>query len=103
MLQHRCDAAGISIIREEYASCSMLHHLQFSFVGVSERVQDDTGIFLDLPYQGLVKLVSMISKYHSHKLQTNPWHREEEPHINHQTSGRQTKQSNQLSLPHQLR
>ena len=32
---------------------------------------------------------------------TNPWHREEEPHSNHETSGRQTKRSNQLSLPHQ--
>ena len=40
----------------------------------------------------------MIRKYHNHKLQTNPWHREEEPHNNHETTGRQTKQSNQLSL-----
>ena len=30
----------------------------------------------------------------------NPWHREEEPHNNHKTPGRQTKQSNQLSLHH---
>ena len=29
-----------------------------------------------------------------------PWHREEEPHNNHDTAGRQTKQSNQLSLAH---
>ena len=43
----------------------------------------------------------MIRKYHNHKLQTNPWHREEEPHNNHETPGRQIKQSNQLSLPHQ--
>ena len=43
----------------------------------------------------------MIRKCHNHKLQTNPWHREEEPRNNHETSGRQTKQSNQLSLPHQ--
>ena len=43
----------------------------------------------------------MIRIYHNHKLQTNPWHREEEPHSNHETPGRQTKQSNQLSLPHQ--
>ena len=28
----------------------------------------------------------MISKYHNHKLQTNPWYREEEPHNNHSTS-----------------
>ena len=26
---------------------------------------------------------------------TNPWHREEEPHKNHETPGRQTKQRNQ--------
>ena len=43
----------------------------------------------------------MIRKDHNHKLQTTPWHREEEPHNNHETPGRQTKQSNQLSLPHQ--
>ena len=41
----------------------------------------------------------MIRKYHNHILQTNPWHREEEPHNNHETPRRQTKQSNQLSLP----
>ena len=43
----------------------------------------------------------MIRKYHNHKPKTNPWHREEEPHNHHETPGRQTKQSNQLSLPHQ--
>ena len=43
----------------------------------------------------------MIRKYHNHKLQTNPWHREEEPHSNHETPKRQTKQRNPLSLPHQ--
>ena len=35
----------------------------------------------------------MIRKYHNHKLQTNPWHREAEPQNNHETPGRQTKQS----------
>ena len=40
-------------------------------------------------------------KNYNHKLQTNPWHHEEEPHNNQETPGRQTKQSNQLSLPHQ--
>ena len=47
-----------------------------------------------------IKKVSMIRKYmyHNHKLQTNPWHRDEEPHNNHTTQGRQTKQTNQLSL-----
>ena len=35
------------------------------------------------------------------QMQTRPWHHEEEPHNNHETPGRQTKQSNQLSLPHQ--
>ena len=43
----------------------------------------------------------MIRKYHNHKLQTTPWHREEDPLNHHETSGRQIKQSNQLSLPHQ--
>ena len=36
----------------------------------------------------------------SHKLHTNHSHRKEEPHNNHETPGRQTEQSNQLSLPH---
>ena len=39
-------------------------------------------------------------KRHNHKLQTNPWHREEKPHNNHETQGRQTKQSNHPSFPH---
>ena len=43
----------------------------------------------------------MIRKYHNHKPQTNPWHSEEEPRNNHETPVRQTKQSNQLPLPHQ--
>ena len=47
------------------------------------------------------KIVSMIRKYHYHKLQTTPWHREEEQLNNHETPGRQIKKSNQLSLPHQ--
>ena len=47
------------------------------------------------------EIVSMIRKYHIHKLQTNPWHRKEEPHNNHEAPERQTKQSNQLSLLHQ--
>ena len=42
-----------------------------------------------------------VRKYHNHELQTNQRHREEEPHNNHETAGRQTKQSNQLSLPNQ--
>ena len=43
----------------------------------------------------------MIRKYHNHKLQTTPSHREEEPLNHHKTPGRQIKQSNQLPLPHQ--
>ena len=31
----------------------------------------------------------------------SPWHREEEPLNHHETPGRQIKQSNQLSFPHQ--
>ena len=45
--------------------------------------------------------MSMIRKYHNHKLQTTPRHREEEPLNHHETPGRQNKQSNQLSIPHQ--
>ena len=49
-----------------------------------------------------VKKVSEYArKHHNNKLQTNPWHREEKPHNNHETPGSKTKQSNQLSLPHQ--
>ena len=40
----------------------------------------------------------MIRKYHNQKLQTTPWHREEEPLNHHETPGRQIKQSNQRSL-----
>ena len=41
----------------------------------------------------------MIRKYHNHKPQTTPWHREEEP-LNHQeTPGRQIKQFVSQSLP----
>ena len=40
----------------------------------------------------------MIWKYHNHKPQTFPWYREEETLNHHETSGRQIKQSNQLSL-----
>ena len=47
------------------------------------------------------KYVSMIRKYHNHKLQTTPWHRKEKLLNHHETPERQIKQSNQLSLPHQ--
>ena len=45
----------------------------------------------------------MTRKYYSHTQYTNPRHHEEEPqnNNNHKTPGRQTKQRNQLSLPHQ--
>ena len=43
----------------------------------------------------------MIRKYHNHKLQINPWHREEESHNNYETPGTKTKQKPQLSLPRQ--
>ena len=38
-------------------------------------------------------VVSMIRKYHKHKLQTTLWHREEEPLNHHETPGRQIKQN----------
>ena len=43
----------------------------------------------------------MIRKYHNHNPQTTPCHREEEPLNHHETPGRQTKQNNKLSPPHQ--
>ena len=43
----------------------------------------------------------MIRKYYNHNLQTTPRHHEEEPLNHHKTPGRQIKQSNQPSLPHQ--
>ena len=43
----------------------------------------------------------MIKKYHIYKPLTNPWHREEEIHNNHETPGKQTKQRNQPLFPHQ--
>ena len=43
----------------------------------------------------------MIRKYPNHKLQIHPWHPEVVSHNNHQISGRQFKQSNELYLPHQ--
>ena len=46
--------------------------------------------------------MSIIRKYHNHKPQTNPWHREEEPHNHHETQGRPTNQSYQLSIPQGL-
>ena len=44
----------------------------------------------------------MIRKYHNHKPQATPWHCKEEPLNHHETPGRQIKQSNQLSIPHQI-
>ena len=44
----------------------------------------------------------MIRKYRNYKLQTNLCPLEEEPHNNHNTPGRQTKQINQLFLPRQV-
>ena len=43
----------------------------------------------------------MIRKYHNHKPHTTLRHRKEEPLNHHETPGRQIKQSNELSLPHQ--
>ena len=41
--------------------------------------------------KNILLTVSMIRKKHTHKLQTDPWHCEEEPDNNHETPGRQTK------------
>ena len=49
----------------------------------------------------ITKIVSLIRINHNHKPQTYPWHCKKEPNNHHKTPGRQSKQSNQLSLPHQ--
>ena len=41
----------------------------------------------------------MIRKYHNYKLQTDPLHPEGEPHNNHKTPGRQTKQETNSLFP----
>ena len=47
----------------------------------------------------------IVSEYYQEILQSqtadNQWNREEEPHSNHEPPARQTKQSNQFSIPHQ--
>ena len=56
-------------------------------------------------YQAWYKYAKIVSKYDQEipqsQTQTTPWQREEEPSNNHETPGRQIKQSNQFSLPHQ--
>ena len=69
--------------------------LQDTLLQIYDVIQSDLSLHFRKKY------VSMIRKYHSHKPQTTPWHREEEPLNHHETPGRQFKQSNQLSLPHQ--
>ena len=41
----------------------------------------------------------MIRKYHNQKLQTTPWHREEEPLNHHETPGGQIKQNTSPHFP----
>ena len=52
-----------------------------------------------------VIFIKIVSQYDQeipqYKPQTTPWHREEEPLNHHETPGRQIKQGNQLTLPHQ--
>ena len=95
----------------------LIHSFLTLLVGVLNSVDQDTLSFNVTSHHAILcemnkhkivsnlriplKIVSMIRKYHNHKLQTNSWHREKEPHNNQETRGRQTKQSNQFSLPHQ--
>ena len=41
----------------------------------------------------------MIRKYHNHKLQTNPWQHEEEPHMNHEPPGRKNSKATSSLFP----
>ena len=53
----------------------------------------------------ILKRLKIVNEYDQEIPQSqtadNPWHREEEPPNHHETPGRQIKQSNQPSLPHQ--
>ena len=44
----------------------------------------------------------MIRKYHNHKLQTNPWHLEEEQHNNHETYEDKLNKTISSSLPSKM-
>ena len=63
----------------------------------------ETQILCTSPY--CVYYLKIVSEYGQEIPQSqttdNPWHHEEEPFKHHETAGRQIKQSNQLSLPHQ--
>ena len=50
---------------------------------------------------GIMFEYEIVREYDQEIPQLQTWHWEEEPHNNYETPGRQTKQSNQLSLPHQ--
>ena len=43
--------------------------------------------------------MSLIRKYHNHKLQTNLWYREEESHNNHETPERQKSKATSSLFP----
>ena len=73
------------------------HHLNSETIKGNRKPQQNNFLLAFCMY----KIVTMIRKYHNQKPQTTPWHREEEPLNHHETPGRQIKQSNQLSLPHQ--
>ena len=62
-------------------------------------------IFLKIVVTDFVLILKIVSEHDQEIPQSqtadNPWHSKEEPHNNHETPERQTKQSNQLSVPHQ--
>ena len=65
--------------------------------------QDIKGNKAKIRIQKYIKIVSEYDQVipQSQTADKNPSHREEEPHNNYETPGRQTKQSNQLSLLNQ--
>ena len=74
-----------------------LHTVEFTFLkSAASHVADFNTCNL------LFKIVSEYDQdIPKSRLQTNPWHREEEPYNNNETPGRQTKYRSQLSFPHQ--
>ena len=80
----------------------MMHLIFCSELQTMSFVLDIHIIIFQLP---LILTAKIVSEYDQEIPQSqtadNPWHREEEPLNHHKTPGRQIKQSNQLSLPHQ--
>ena len=70
---------------------TLMHNFSCFFVNKSRQFTAKATLTSDKIFYGYLialyteEIVSMIRKYHNHKLQTNPWHNKKEPHNNHET------------------